>query len=131
LVKTIGEVKEQYSVTVKYCCEILKLNPKRYKRWLMIYQRTARYGAGKPGPKKALHAMMPEERKKIIQMAKDDTYQDLSHRQLAITASESAEVEASASSFYRIMKEGLLMEKKKRIPKVAQKKPEINKPEAY
>jgi hypothetical protein len=90
LVKTIGEVKEQYSVTVKYCCEILKLNPKRCQRWLMIYQRTARYGGGKPGPKKALHAMMPEERKKIIQMAKDDTYQDLSHRQLAITASESA-----------------------------------------
>jgi len=29
------------------------------------------------------------------------------------------------------MKEGLLMEKRKRIPKVAQKKPEINKPEAY
>ena len=110
---------------MKYCCEILELDPKRYQRWLMIYQRTARYGGGKAGPKKALHVMMPEEKEKIITMAKDDTYQDLSHRQLAIAASENGEVEASASSFYRIMKEEKLMEKRKRIPKAPQKKPEI------
>jgi putative transposase len=124
-VKTIDEVKDKYSVTVKYCCEILKLDPKRYQRWLRLYQCTGRYGGGKLGPKKPPHTLMPGERKKIVEMAKDDKYLDLSHRQLSIVASEKGEVEASASSFYRIMKEELLMEKRKRIPKVAQKKPEI------
>ena len=72
MVKTIGEVKEQYSVTVKYCCEILKLDPKRYQRWLRLYQCTGRYGGGKPGPKNQPHALMPWERKKIVEMARDD-----------------------------------------------------------
>jgi len=58
-------------------------------------------------------------------MARDDKCLDLSHRQLSIVASEKGEVEASASSLYRIMKEKLLMQKRKKIPKVAQKKPEI------
>jgi len=124
-VKTIDEVREQYPVTVKYCCEILKLDPKRYQRWLRLYQCTGRYGGGKPGPKNQPHALMPWERKKIVEMARNDKCLDLSHRQLSIVASEKGEVEASASSFYRIMKEELLMEKRKRIPKVAQKKPEI------
>jgi len=125
-VKTIDEVKDKYSVTVKYCCEILKLDPKRYQRWLRLYQCTGRYGGGKPGPKKPPHTLMPGERKKIVEMAKDDKYLDLSHRQLAIAASESGEVEASASSFYRVMEEEQLMEKRERIAKMtSQKKPEI------
>ena len=128
--KTIDEVREQYPVTVKYCCEIIKLDPKRYQRWLRLYQCIGRYGGGKPGPKNQPHALMPWERKKIAEMARDDKYLDLSHRQLSIVASEKGEVEASASSFYRIMKEELLMEKRKRIPKVAQKKPEI-KPKGH
>jgi len=125
-VKTIDEVKDKYSVTVKYCCEILKLDPKRYQRWLSLYQCTGRYGGGKPGPKKPPHTLMPWERKKIVEMAKDDKYLDLSHRQLAIAASESGEVEASASSFYRVMEEEQLMENRERIPKKApQKEPEV------
>ena len=127
--KTIDQVKNKYSVTVKYCCKILKLDPKRCQRWLRLYQCTGHYGGGKPGPKKPPHTLMPKERRKIVEMAKDDKYLDLSHRQLSIAASENGEVEASASSFYRIMKEEQLMEKRERIPKKEpQKKPEI-KPE--
>jgi transposase InsO family protein len=124
-VKTIDEVKDKYPVTAKYCCEILKLDPKRYQRWLRLYQCTGRYGGGKPGPKNQPHALMPWERKKMVEMARDDKYLDLSHRQLSIVASEKGEVEASASSFYRIMKKELLMEKRKRIPKTPQKRPEV------
>ena len=114
---------------MKYCCEILKLDPKRYQRWLRLYQCTGRYDGGKPGPKNQPHTLMPGERKKIVEMARDDKYLDLSHRQLSIVASEKGEVEASASSFYRIMKKEQLMENRERIPKKApQKKPEI-KPE--
>jgi len=110
---------------VKYCCDILQLDAKRYQRWLRLLKDKGRYGNGKPGPKKTPHILMPKERKKIVEMARDDKYLDLSHRQLSIVASEKGEVEASASSFYRVMKEEQLMEKRKRIPKAPQKKPEI------
>jgi len=45
-----------------------------------------------------------EEKENIIKIAKDETYSDLSHRQLAVVASETGQIEASASSFYRVMK---------------------------
>jgi len=110
---------------MKYCCDILQLDAKRYQRWLRLLKDKGRYGNGKPGPKKTPHILMPKERKKIVEMARNDKYLDLSHRQLSIVASEKGEVEASASSFYRVMKEEQLMEKRKRIPKAPQKKPEI------
>ncbi len=125
LVELIKEISKQYSVTIKYCCERLQLDVKRYHRWLRLYQRTGRYGGGKPGPNRAPHSLLPEERKDIIRMAKDDRYMDLSHRQLAIAASDNGEVQASASSFYRVMKEKRLMEKRQRQPKTPQKKPEV------
>ncbi len=98
---------------------------KRYQRWLRLYRQTSRYGGGKPGPKKAPHRLLPEEREDIIKLAKNDTYADLSHRQLAVVASETGQVEASASSFYRVMKQEQLMEERQRKPKTPQKKPEV------
>ena len=50
---------------------------------------------------------------------------DLSHRQLSVVASEADELEASASSFYRVMKQAQLMEKRQRTPKTSQTKPEV------
>ncbi|TES91717.1 MAG: hypothetical protein E3J94_03430, partial [Desulfobacteraceae bacterium] len=84
---------------INYCCEKLGLDVKRYQRWVRLYRKTARYGGGKPGPKKAPHSLLPKEKEDIIKLAKDDKYMDLSHRQLSVVASEFTEVEASASSF--------------------------------
>lgn len=126
LAEIITKLKETYCVSLKYCCDILQLSVKRYRRWLRLSRDKGRYGDGKPGPKKAAHGLMAGERKRIVEMAKDDKYLDLSHRQLAIAASENGEVEASPSSFYRVMREEQLMEKRERIPKKApQKKPEV------
>ncbi len=110
---------------IKYCCEKLGLDVKRYQRWVRLYRKTDRYGGGKPGPKKAPHSLLPEEKEDIINLAKDDKYMDLSHRQLAVVASETGEVEASASSFYRVMNQEQLMEDRERKPKRSQVKPEI------
>ena len=116
---------------MKYCCDILQLDIKRYQRWLRLLKDKGLYGNGKPGPKKPPHTLMPKEREKIVEMARDDKYLDLSHRQLSIVASEKGEVEASASSFYRIMKEEQLMENRERIPKKEpQRKPEIKPKDA-
>ena len=121
-------VQRTYAVSAKFCCEALELPPKRYQRWLRLRWQTGRWGGGKPGPKQAVQALRPEEREKIIEWGKDECYADLSHRQLAITASESGQVQASASSFYRILKEEALMDPRTRKPKQPQQKPEV-KPE--
>jgi transposase InsO family protein len=112
-------------VSIKYCCEKLGLDVKRYQRWVRLYRKTAQYGGRKPGPEKAPHSLLPEEKEDIINLAKDDKYMDLSHRQLSVVASETGEIEASASSFYRVMKEEQLMEDRQRKPKTPQVKPEI------
>jgi putative transposase len=90
-----------------------------------LHERTGRYGGGKPGPQRAPHALLPEEKAKIIELSGEETYADLSHRQLAVLASEADEVQASPASFYRVMKEQGLMERRTRQPREPQKKPEV------
>lgn len=125
LMDAISQAHTDYSVTVTFCCQALELDMKRYQRWMRQYWSIGRCANGKPGPKKAPHRLLPEEEGKIIELAKDDQYADLSHRQLSVTASESGEVEASASSFYRVMKQQQLMEQRERRPKTPQEKPEV------
>jgi len=125
MVKLINEVSKKYSVPIKFCCHKLGLGIKRYLRWVRLHGDTGRYGGGKPGPKKAQHGLLAEEREEIIRLANDETYADLSHRQLAVVASETGEVEVGASSFYRVMKEEKLMQKRQRKSKTPQKKPEV------
>jgi len=112
-------------VSIKYCCEKLLLDVKRYQRWIRLYRKTGRYGCGKPGPNRAPHRLLPNEKEDIIKLAKDDKYMDLSHRQLSVVASELTSLEASASSFYRVMKQERLMQDRQRKPKTPQAKPEI------
>jgi hypothetical protein len=125
LVEVITETKENHSVTITYACQKLQLDKKRYQRWVRLNRNTGRYGGRKPGPQKPPHRLLPEEKEDIISLAKDDTYRDLSHRQLAIVASETGQVEASASSFYRVMKKEQLMEKRQRKSRTPQEKPEV------
>ena len=114
-----------YSVRIGLCCRKLQLDVKRYQRWIRLQRTTGRCGGRKPGPKKAPHRLLDEERAKIVELAKDEAYVDLSHRQLSVLASETAQVQASASSFYRVMKQEQLMEQRQRKPKTPQIKPEV------
>jgi len=68
---------------------------------------------------------LSEERVKILEMARREEYGDLSHRQLAIVASEKGVVEASASTFYREMKKAALMGKRHGSSRAPQVKPEV------
>ncbi|MDZ7696043.1 MAG: hypothetical protein U5R49_03630 [Deltaproteobacteria bacterium] len=110
LVEFIDHVHKKHRVSITYCCQRAGLNVKRYQRWERLYRKTGRYGGGKPGPKRAPHRLLPNEKADVVKLAKDDKYLDLSHRQLSVVASESTALEASASSFYRVMKEKRLME---------------------
>jgi putative transposase len=125
LVLAMREVSQEYSVTVEFCCSKLQLDLERYHRWVRLYERTGRYGGGKPGPLAAPHALLPEEKAKIIELSREEAYGDFSHRQLAVLASETDQVQASPASFYRVMKEQDLMERRIRNSREPQKKPEV------
>lgn len=112
-------------MTVEFCCRKLQLDTERYRRWISLHQHTGRYGGGKPGPQMAPHALLPEEKTKIIELSQEEAYADFSHRQLAVLASESDQVQASPASFYRVMKEQDLMERRTLKPRESQKKPEV------
>lgn len=126
MVKLIDEIKREYKVTLKYCCKVLKLDIRRYKRWITLYKRTGRYGGGKPGPRHAPHALLKEERQRIIEMARSKEHENISHRQLSVVASEKGIVEVSASSFYREMKkEDLISKGETKANKKKVEKPKI------
>lgn len=112
-------------MTVEFCCCKLQLDAERYRRWVRLHQRTGRYSGGKAGPQRAPHALLPEEKAKIIELSQEEAYADFSHRQLAVWASETDQVQASPASFYRVMKEQDLMERRTRKPREPQKKPEV------
>lgn len=125
LVRAIDEVRRESGVTVEHCCKVLELGPERYKRWLRLYEKKGRYGGGKTGPRTAPHALLEEERQRIIEMAKKEEYADLSHRQLSVVASEEGLVEASASTVYRELKKAGLQSGNGKKTKRIQEKPEI------
>jgi len=72
--------------------------------------------------------LLAEEKAKILALSGEETYGDLTHRQLAVMASETDQVQASPSSFYRVMKEQGLMDRRNDKVREPQKKPEV-KPE--
>jgi len=125
LVSAIGEIRETYGVTLKFCCERLQLDGERYGRWVRLHRRTGRYGGGRPGPRRAPHGLLAEERAKIVALSREEKYGDLTHRQLAVMASETDQVQVSASSFYRVMKEEGMMERRGERVREPQKKPEV------
>ena len=125
LVAAIDEAMQEYGVSAKCCCTMLQLAYRRYARWMVNFRQTGGYANSKPGPKKAPHELLAEEQEQIKALARDDQYVDLSHRQLSVVASEEGIVEASASSFYRVMKKEALMEKRQRVPRTPQEKPKV------
>lgn len=126
LIKTVAHITRTYQVTVEFCCGILELSHDRYKRWIRHYNREGNYGQRKPGPNRAPHSLLNEEKKKIQEMILKEEYTDLSHRQLSIVASEQGIVEVSPSSFYREMKTMGIESGKKKSNTHIQEKPKVD-----
>jgi hypothetical protein len=59
-------------------CELLQIEGRRVRHWFSRLTLTDT----KPGPVHAPHALLPEERKAIVAIAKDERYVDDSHRVL-------------------------------------------------
>jgi transposase len=99
----IKEAKAQ-GTSEERSCELLQISARRIRDW----KKRADLENKKPGPTEAPHALLEEERESILTMARDNKYVDESHRILAVKASDEGIVQASASTFYRTMKENNL-----------------------
>ena len=91
-------------ISVRKSCFIMRINRRRVLRWQNRKRRGYRLKDLKPGPKKALHALLPLEREKILSMAKKEEYADLSHRILAVTAWDREEFFVSFTTVYRVLR---------------------------
>lgn len=96
-------------ISARSSCLILVIDYRRVVRW----QERVREGGGlvdvTPGPREALHRLLPEEIAEITAMAICDEYVDMSHRILAVTAWENDLFFASFSTVYRVLKAHDLM----------------------
>ena len=106
---TVIETSQQQGVSARRSCSLLAINHRRVVRW----QQHSRSGQGladlTPGPKAALHRVLPEEIEQIVALAGSEPYADLSHRILAVTAWDQGLFTASFSTVYRVLKERNLM----------------------
>lgn len=128
----IAQAQER-GVTVTRVCQMLQLSSSRYYAWKRrVEEAEGRSSADPladrlPGPAagECPHRLLDAEREKISALLKEETYADLSPRQLAVVASEEGIVQASASSFYRqAVKEALVHKKEAKTP-VKQEKPDV------
>jgi putative transposase len=108
IIDVIDSVKVK-GISVQCSCSILMINRQRVVRW----QNRVRRGVGledtKPGPRKALHRLLPTERQQVLDFARKEEFADLSHRILTVKAWEMDLFFVSFSSVYRILKDEGMM----------------------
>jgi len=99
---TVARAKDQ-GCSVRRSCSLLVINRRRVVRW----QERVRTGSGlhdaKPGVQAPLHRLLPEEKEKVLEMARREEYADMSHRILTVTAWDNELFYLSFSSTYRIL----------------------------
>ena len=106
---TVIETSQQQGVSARRCCSILAIAHRRIVRWQQRTRQGRTLANLPPGPKEALHRVLPEEIEQIVAMAKSQEYVDLSHRILAVTAGDKGLFQASFSTVYRVLKAQNLM----------------------
>lgn len=102
------ENSQHQGVSARRTCLILMIEHRRVVRW----QQRVRQGLGledvRSGPAQPLHRILPDEVDRILAMARNQEYVDLSHRILAVTACDQGLFQASFSTVYRVLQaEGL------------------------
>lgn len=131
--KDILDILEEYvpqGITLKTVCTLLQISQHRVRRW---QKRCRCLEDVKPGPTKAPHALLPQEREAILRLALDDEYVDCSHRVLAAKGADLSLFYASSSSVYKVMREdGLTADRsghsRRNGKSIAPDRPEIDGP---
>ena len=90
-------------VSARRSCTILAISHRRVVRWQAHVRQGLGLADGTPGPREAMHRLLPVEVECIVAMATSAEYADLSHRILAVTAGEKGRFFASFSTVYRVL----------------------------
>jgi len=90
-------------------CAMWRINRRRVVRWSRKWRQGLGLVNGKPGSSEPVHRLLPEERRAVLSMARNETYADLSHRVLTVTAWDLGLFFVSFSSVYRILRSEDLM----------------------
>jgi len=104
----IGQAKEK-GLSITHTCALWRINRRRVVRWRRKWKDGRQVHNLKPGPRIALHKLLPEEERAVLQMATKEQYADLAHRILAVTAWDLGIFFVSFSSVYRILLSANLM----------------------
>ena len=99
---SIEEAREKRTTKTR-ACAMWQISRRRVTRWTAARNRGRDLGNGKPGPKEPCHRLLPEERAAVVAAASEESYVDLSHRTLAVTAWDEGLFFVSFSSVYRIL----------------------------
>ncbi len=83
MVAVIGSVKEK-GIARYQACELLQIKVRRIERWKARIKRTGSIAYGKPGPKQVVHAIMPVERKALVEYVGREETVDYSLQMLAL-----------------------------------------------
>jgi putative transposase len=99
----------EQGISLHRSCTVLMINRRRVVRWQSRRRRGLGLADTKPGPRHALHRLIPLERRQVLDFARQDAYADLSHRILTVTAWEMNRFFVSFSTVYRILRDEGLM----------------------
>lgn len=91
-------------ISIRRSCQVLRINRGRVQRWRKRARKGLSLENGKPGSRKPVHALLPEERDQVLCLARDEAYADLSHRILTVTGWELGRFFVSFSSVYGILR---------------------------
>jgi transposase InsO family protein len=91
-------------ISTRQACQVLRINRGRMQRWKKRDRKGLSLENGKPGPGNAVHALLPEEREQVLELARQEEYADLSHRILTVIGWESGRFFVSFSSVYGILR---------------------------
>ena len=100
---------QDQGVSARRSCALLVISHRRIVRWQAHERQGLGLADGTPGPRAALHRLLPEEIERIAALAIRQEYVDLSHRILAVTAGDKGLFFASFSTVYRVLQARDLM----------------------
>ena len=124
----LAESAKQRGLPMTRVCSLMMISRRRVVRWQRRWKEGGCLKNLIPGPKHPLHTLLPMERTAVLEMAKSEEYEDLSHRILTVTGWDLGLFFVSFSSVYRIMRSvGLMVMRGNRRPHNGHSLPPIRK----
>ena len=97
------EVAKETGIAKYRSCDLLQIKARRIERWAMRMKVSRSMEYARPGPKRALHAIMPVERKALMEFIGQEETVDYSLQAIAIKGAEQDCFYMSASSVRTIL----------------------------